>query len=633
MAIADITQQFVGSIQGVLSAVTQELMVIVVFFFSLLLWKHIGNRSKSGKPPKVVVSSPKTPSKHPSSPKTASKHPSGSVKVLDATQLKVLQAAEASMMQLLEQREFTRALNYYRTFERDGQDRAFSEATVSAFVQSAIRVGKLDVVERLLHSAKRHGRAPSSEFWRTTLKMLSSRKHLDTCLAIHQHWGSSLPADKVVFSCLINGALEHGTPERAATMLDRYCQAGLDPKDYVLLFRTYAAVNDVDSAEKVFRDLGPNMSSLMTNLLLLTCVKAKQPERAMDRLHEACEIQKTRPSVGDANAVDNEPMVDVVSYNTVIKGFAQAGMLPRCFDCLHEMRSRNLEPDDVTFGTLLDLCVSDNDMSSANEVVSLLMNKEKPVDTVMCTLFIKALVRAQKLPKALEIYEEMKRAANNGGAKPDIVTFSILIKASVDIHDLEQALKLLEDMVGVGQFPDDIILTHLLEGCRYVGNHALGKKLFADMLAVGVKPSEFTLISMLKLHGRCGAHEEAYQLVAKWESLYGAKPSVIHYTCLMSGCLRTKNYDQAWLAYKLMLEMDVQPDDTAMATLLPSMVAAQKWQRVVTLVEVAFKSQPRITISPDVLNSALKQMRAATANGPASELQILMQAANVRIHR
>merc|ERR1719399_1168209 len=230
------------------------------------------------------------------------------------------------------------------------------------------------------------------------------------------------------------------------------------------------------------------------------------------------------------------------------------------------------------------MCIADNDMTAANEIINLLVHGDRPVDTVMCTLFIKGLVRAQKLPKAMELYEEMKRR-NGQGAKPDIVTYSVLIKAFVDGHDLERALLMVEDLTEAGHTPDDIILTHLLEGCRYVGNHALGKRLFEDMLAAGVRPSEFTLITMVKLHGRCGAHNEAYQLVATWEKQHGLKPSVIHYTCLMSGCLRTKNYDQAWQAYELMIEMNVLPDETTMATLIPGMVAAQQWDRTIQLIK------------------------------------------------
>jgi len=300
-------------------------------------------------------------------------------------------------------------------------------------------------------------------------------------------------------------------------------------------------------------------------------------------------------------------------------------MLPRCFDCLHEMRSYNLEPDDATFGTLLDLCIADSHMGAANEVASLLIDGDKPVDTVMCTLFIKGLVRAQKLPKAFELYEEMKRRKFEG-AKPDIVTYSVLIKAYVDAHDLEKALLLVEDLTAAGHTADDIILTHLLEGCRYAGNHSLGKKLFEDMMAAGVRPSDFTLITMVKLHGRCGAHEEAYELVAGWESTYGLKPSVIHYTCLMSGCLRTKNYDQAWQAYKLMTDMNVQPDETTMATLLPGMVVAQHWELVLDLARRALQCPIRISVAPEILNSALAQLRSAGQSLLAAELQSMMRA-------
>jgi len=290
-----------------------------------------------------------------------------------------------------------------------------------------------------------------------------------------------------------------------------------------------------------------------------------------------------------------------------------------------------LEPDDVTFGTLLEICIADNNMGAANTVVDHLVRGDRPVDTVMCTLFIKALVRAQRLPKAMELYEEMKKRSAKG-AKPDIVTYSVLIKAFVDVHDLEKALLLVEDMAAAGHVPDDIILTHLLEGCRYVGNHALGKRLFTDMLNAGVKPSDFTLISMVKLHGRCGAHAEAYTLVKDWERQHITKPSVIHYTCLMSGCLRTKSYDQAWAAYQLMLEMKVHPDETTMQTLITGMLAASQWDRILALVMKALKGTNTIPVSTETLNSALTQMRAAPEQGlQAMKLLTMMQEANIRI--
>lgn len=603
---------------------TQEILVLVVFFLSLALWKHIGKKSKPVKAQKVVHGLYEaTEIKQPQKKVAANQQPP-----VDQNMMQRVKEAESQMMKLLEQREFTRALNFFRTFERDGRDRYFSEALVSAFVQSAIRVGKIDVVERIIRGMSRRGGEPSCEFWQTTLKMLSSRKHYDCCLAVYMIFGSSLPADKVVFSCLINAALETGLPERAQSMLRRYKEADIDARDHVLLFRTYVAIKDSVSAEETFRELGEDMTSLMLNLVLLTSVNAKDPDRALGLLNEARVFQERRDKRLGPGA---DPIVDVVSYNTVIKGFAQAGKVKQCFDCFHEMRSQGVTPDDVTFGTLLDMCIADNDLNAANEVIDLLVHGDRPVDTVMCTLFIKGLVRAQRLPKALELYEEMKRKSGKG-AKPDIVTYSVLIKAFVDSHDLEKALMLVEDMTAAGHTPDDIIFTHLLEGCRYVGNHALGKKLFEDMLAAGVKPSEFTLITMVKLHGRCGAHDDAYELVKNWDKNHGMKPSVIHYTCLMSGCLRTKNYEQAWQAYQLMGQHGVTPDETTLATVLPGMIASHQWERVLTIIRRAFKSSSPIHIAAETLNNALAQMRQASGQSFYSDqLQQLMKEAKIPV--
>mmetsp|Transcript_70841 Transcript_70841/g.122703 ORF Transcript_70841/g.122703 Transcript_70841/m.122703 type:complete len:661 (-) Transcript_70841:44-2026(-) len=635
-----ISSLWTSLLKSSMSSFMQELLVLGVFFASFLIWRHFGPRRFRGPPPKLystsgdLSSSPRkivsggceaafgsddscSAGRFTSSAGLRSRQLLSSIAASETSPPPHVQAAEQQMLRHLEQREFTRALNMYRALERDGRDRHFSEELYSAFIQSAIRVGKVDVVERMLRAMKRSRVPATLMFWQTILKMLSSRKHFSACLSLHSLFEKELPTDKIVFSCMINAALEVGAPERAAGMLDRYRESDLDAKDYVLFFRTYVAQNDLEAAEGIFRKLGDQVTTLMLNLLLLICVNTKQPDKALALLLEAHTLE--------ANL--EEKIVDPVSYNTLIKGFAQAGMLSRCFDCLHEMLKRSLEPDDITFGTLLDMCIVDNNMGAANEVVNLLVGSDRPMDTVMCTLFIKGLVRANCLPKAMELYEEMRRRE---GACPDIVTYSVLIKALVDQHDLEKALHLMADMTKVGHRPDDIILTHLLEGCRHVGNHTLGKKLFEDMLAAGVKPSEFTLVTMLKLHGRCGAHKEAYALVADWEKNHGVKPSVIHYTCLMSGCLRTKNYNQAWSAYELMCENHVPVDETAISTLLPGMVATQQWDRTLTLVRHALKATPPISIPTETLNNALAQMRQANSPGRhAEQLQSLMQQAGI----
>jgi leucine-rich PPR motif-containing protein len=348
----------------------------------------------------------------------------------------------------------------------------------------------------------------------------------------------------------------------------------------------------------------------------------------MNLIEQAHELEQKY--VEEAGSLSEEQrIVDVVSYNTVLKGFAQNGDFPRCFECLKQMQKYGLQPDDVTCVTMLDMCMLEDDSAATDKILEICGRNDWPFDTVTCSVFIKGLLRANQLPKAMDLYEKMKSQKGHC-ARPDIVTYSLLIKAFVEKHDLDRALLLVEDMSDIGLHPDDIILTHLLEGCRHNGNQRLGKKLFNDMISAGVKPSKFTLMAMLKLHGRCGAYADAYRLLADSEKVFGLTPTVLHYTCLMSATLRTKSYDQAFAAFELMVKNGVSPDKTTIEKLLPGMVKGQKHDRVILLAQHALQASPRIPIDAELLNRALAQMESVDGQEPQMlKLWTLMQKSGI----
>merc|ERR1712023_414801 len=133
--------------------------------------------------------------------------------------------------------------------------------------------------------------------------------------------------------------------------------------DHTLIFRVYSATLDFEGSLELFRELRERMSTLMFNLVLRTCVQAKQPQLAYD---------VTQEMRGYEN--EQQRVVDAVSYNTLIKGFAEAAQPERCFDILKEMRQAGIEPDDVTLGSLLDVCIGENDMDQAHKVMDSLLS-------------------------------------------------------------------------------------------------------------------------------------------------------------------------------------------------------------------------------------------------------------------
>jgi len=235
---------------------------------------------------------------------------------------------------------------------------------------------------------------------------------------------------------------------------------------------------------------------------------------------------------------------------------------------------RKLQPDAVTYGILIEACLGENDLDRATEVIDMVISSGNKLNTVLFTTFMKGFVRNGMLDRAMGLYETMRRAMSQGeeAARPDLITYSILIRANCEQRSLDQALRLLNDMTEDNVVPDSVLLNHLLEGCCYASNAELGQHLFDKMVtSFKVQPSHFTLATMVKLYGKCGLCDSAEKFIISMEEKFGHKPSVITYTCFMSGCVRHGKLDQAWNAYLAMRDVfALKPDKMVFSTLIPA---------------------------------------------------------------
>merc|ERR1719191_2051534 len=60
--------------------------------------------------------------------------------------------------------------------------------------------------------------------------------------------------------------------------------------------------------------------------------------------------------------------LDAVTFNTLIKGYAQAGRYSDAYAQVAEMEKVGLQPTAVTFGTLLDACIAQGNFDKAQRI-------------------------------------------------------------------------------------------------------------------------------------------------------------------------------------------------------------------------------------------------------------------------
>ena len=82
---------------------------------------------------------------------------------------------------------------------------------------------------------------------------------------------------------------------------------------------------------------------------------------------------------------------------------------------------------------------------------------------------------------------------------PDLITFSIVLKANCDAGRLEAALELLGSIQRSGLSPDEVIVNNLLAGCAKIADPKLAKRMYSDMLASSITPCNATFSFLIRI--------------------------------------------------------------------------------------------------------------------------------------
>jgi pentatricopeptide repeat protein len=145
---------------------------------------------------------------------------------------------------------------------------------------------------------------------------------------------------------------------------------------------------------------------------------------------------------------DKIPMNTVI-YTTMIKAYSKEWQLDKAYALYEKMLDQMKEnpsvaPNTVTYNSLIDICV-----------------------------------RCFDIPKAKKLFDHMQ--SGFATAKPDLITYSTMIKGFCKNHNIEAALTALNTMEASGIKADEVLYNSLLDGCCRVGELEIAFKVFQNM--------------------------------------------------------------------------------------------------------------------------------------------------------
>lgn len=140
--------------------------------------------------------------------------------------------------------------------------------------------------------------------------------------------------------------------------------------------------------------------------------------------------------------------------------------------------------------------------------------KENPSvapNTVTYNSLIDICVRCFDIPRAQQLFEQMQ--SGFAQARPDLITYSTMIKGFCKDQNIEAALTALNTMETYGIKADEVLYNSLLDGCCKVNEIDMAFKVYQNMQLQQIKPSNVTFSILIKLYSKMKDLTKALQLL------------------------------------------------------------------------------------------------------------------------
>jgi pentatricopeptide repeat protein len=358
----------------------------------------------------------------------------------------------------------------------------------------------------------------------------------------------------------------------------------VDVAKHVAMIRAKSKDNDLDGATQVFRNLqasGAPMTPLVYNALLDSCVQCGKVGAALSHFAE----------------MKSQGLVDVVSYNTLLKAHLRGGQLAKARAMLDEMSAAGIKANQVTYNEMLNAMVGVKDRKGMWTLVGDMAEQGMSPNSVTCSIILKSLAghsAPQDIRRAMDLIDRMSEDM-------DEVLFASVIEACVRIGQLDLLSQKLQQYAAKGGLAGLTAPTYgsMIKAYGRARDIERVRELWAEMRRRNVRPTSITLGCMVDALVCNSQPEEALRLVEDVRddvSLRDILNTVI-YSTLLKGFAQAKQPEKVQRVFE-----DMQADGIACNTVsYNTMIDANARTGRMARCDELFKDMQAAGVQPDII--------------------------------
>ncbi|XP_076952599.1 putative pentatricopeptide repeat-containing protein At3g47840 [Bidens hawaiensis] len=336
--------------------------------------------------------------------------------------------------------------------------------------------------------------------------------------------------DVVSWTTIITSYVQTGQDFQAVEAFLRMRESEVVPNEYTL-----AAV--ISSCANIGNfDLGQQLHGHVLVNGLLSCMSVGNSIMTM---YSKCGMLSL-----SSIAFDEMTEKDIVSWSTVIGGYAQGGFGEEAFKYLSLMRKDGPKPNEFAYSSVLSVCGNMAILEQGKQVHTHCIRVGLDHTAMVRSGLINMYSKCGCVNESLNIFNKAKHN--------DIVSWTAMINGYAEHGSSQEAIDLFEQLVKVGLTPDTVTFIGVLTACSHAGLVDRGFHYFNQITNYKLKVSKEHYGCMIDLLCRAGWLLEAENMIANMP--YNVDDVV--WSTLLRACRLHGDVDLGAHAAKRILEMD-----------------------------------------------------------------------------
>lgn len=266
---------------------------------------------------------------------------------------------------------------------------------------------------------------------------------------------------------------------------------------------------------------------------------------------------------------DRMPERDLVSWNTIVAGFAQNGFAELALDLVTRMHEEGRRGDFITIVSILPAVANVGSLRIGKAVHGYAMRAGFDSIVNVSTALVDMYAKCGRVETARLVFDGMKSR--------NVVSWNSMIAAYVEGGNPEEAMRIFQKMLDQGVEPTNVTIMEALHACADLGD--LERGLFVhkllDQLKLGTDVSMTN--SLISMYSKCKNVDIAADIFSKLQG-----KTLVSWNAMILGYAQNGRVNEALNYFCKMRSKNIKPDSFTMVSVIPalaelSVIRHAKW--------------------------------------------------------